>query len=570
MLHSWRDRMFKTTVDELLEKETTQLTDLLEESDLLQECKYLNAKLLDFLTRPENLVALCTYISQPQPQTGDNTVMKYPYVACEILCSEVSTIVDAIFAQQEHQQIPASELPVSEVNGEEGNSEEAVAAPTVYVRYPLLDMVFSYVSAEPPLPLEQANYCARVCQSFLQKRTIETLDFLKSKPDFVQNLVRNLSHAPTLEFLIKFIRLEESTESCGAVQWLCDCSLVDHLTSLFFPQQSNEVYEVASQALSDIIVAASNASSPSLIIYQLQTDEIAAKYFDLILCEQATGGGGVTYGLPPMTLLFTLLSATTLETMTPLNDLPGLFHTVIAYYGRFSQLLEMETEQIEGSFTAITPYEAQLIQPLGLSKLRICEFISAFLRTNFACVMDTFINAPILPTILDLFFKYHWHSLLHYSVLEMLSGLLNSQHPDLICHVLQDCRFLARILEVERENAIEEEQTGFSRGYMGTVTKLATAINYLASSEEYEIAPRIFQILSETEGWDIYTNGILATRQRKEAGLLGGRRPVPLPPHRIDENGSVIPLPPGAQPENGVDSFAGTQFEQDNFQEPVA
>lgn len=54
-------------VDKLLEKEDVTLTELLEEDDVLQECKAQNQRLLLFLTQDSNLQTLISLITHEPP-----------------------------------------------------------------------------------------------------------------------------------------------------------------------------------------------------------------------------------------------------------------------------------------------------------------------------------------------------------------------------------------------------------------------------------------------------------------------------------------------------------------------
>eukprot|EP01051_Picozoa_sp_SAG22_P020910 SAG22_NODE_4407_length_1279_cov_22.813559_2_plen_81_part_00 len=63
-------------VDTLLGKEDVTLIELLDEDDLIQECKSLNNKLVDFLAKGENVQKLVDYIVvEPPADAGDE--LKY-------------------------------------------------------------------------------------------------------------------------------------------------------------------------------------------------------------------------------------------------------------------------------------------------------------------------------------------------------------------------------------------------------------------------------------------------------------------------------------------------------------
>ena len=58
-------------LDTLLEREDLSLPELLDEEDVLQECKVVNRKLLDFLLRPLHLQAMVAWVTQEPPASGE-------------------------------------------------------------------------------------------------------------------------------------------------------------------------------------------------------------------------------------------------------------------------------------------------------------------------------------------------------------------------------------------------------------------------------------------------------------------------------------------------------------------
>jgi len=74
------------------------LEQLLEEEDLLQECKSQNTKLLDFLVDPENMMKLIGFvIDMPSESDSEMRRFKFPYVASEVLCCDFQSIRDVMF-----------------------------------------------------------------------------------------------------------------------------------------------------------------------------------------------------------------------------------------------------------------------------------------------------------------------------------------------------------------------------------------------------------------------------------------------------------------------------------------
>ena len=52
---------------------------------MVQECKALNGRLIEFLKRPENVAKLVTYVTEPASMTAeDKRQFKYPFASCEV------------------------------------------------------------------------------------------------------------------------------------------------------------------------------------------------------------------------------------------------------------------------------------------------------------------------------------------------------------------------------------------------------------------------------------------------------------------------------------------------------
>lgn len=73
----WKFDLHTTShIDTLLEKEDVTLTEVMDEDDVLQECKAQNHKLVDFLLRPQCMEDLVTFITQ-EPSTDVEEKVKY-------------------------------------------------------------------------------------------------------------------------------------------------------------------------------------------------------------------------------------------------------------------------------------------------------------------------------------------------------------------------------------------------------------------------------------------------------------------------------------------------------------
>eukprot|EP00967_Tisochrysis_lutea_P057918 scaffold73494_cov35-Tisochrysis_lutea.AAC.4 len=90
-----------SSIDTLLASEDGfTLEQLLDEDDLLQECKSQNDKLVEFLAQPDNMSKMIDYVvDMPKESDSEARRFKFPYVSSEVLCCDLQMIRDVIFAQ---------------------------------------------------------------------------------------------------------------------------------------------------------------------------------------------------------------------------------------------------------------------------------------------------------------------------------------------------------------------------------------------------------------------------------------------------------------------------------------
>jgi SIT4-associating protein SAP185/190 len=215
-----------STIDSLLEKPDVTVDELLDESDLIQELKSQNSKLIEFLRDENVLDRLLQYTilpkvpeEEPAPDLDaeedkdtasanplnsffkgkrrsrsksikdlddeskeDKQRTKYAYVACEVLSSEVWSIAEALLENRE-----------------------------CMLRF------WRYLKRDSPLDSVQANYFTRVNESLLDKKGDEMMDFFKSIPDVVPDMLRHVDCPTIMDLLLKIISLERTEAGHGII-----------------------------------------------------------------------------------------------------------------------------------------------------------------------------------------------------------------------------------------------------------------------------------------------------------------------------------------------------------------
>ena len=215
-----------STLDSILDKPDVTLEDLLDESDLIQELKQHNSKLIEYLRDEKILRRLLEYAvapESPKPEDdgeeesdeeptirekslspfrrnkeskekskrqeereewdkADKARQKNAYIASEILASETWSIIESLMENQHH-----------------------------------LRAFWEFLSREPPLEPSLAGYFTKINETLLDKKTAETLQFVKSQPDVVKSMLKHVDCPMVMDLLLKIISMEKSEGGMGIV-----------------------------------------------------------------------------------------------------------------------------------------------------------------------------------------------------------------------------------------------------------------------------------------------------------------------------------------------------------------
>ena len=241
-----------STLDSILDKPEVTTEELLEESDLIQEPKQQNSKLIEFLRDEPVLKKLLNYVVADKPpedapvksepaspkspekeerysffskgkgRSRDKSMSKkdgegeteqekkeaqrkkYAYVACEVLSSEVWSITEAILEQQDH-----------------------------------LREFWQYMHRPAPLDALQAGYFTKVNEALLDKKTEEMLAFFKSLDGIVPAMLQHVDCPMVMDLLLKIISLEKHEGGAGIVDWLQQQNLIPLLLGYLSPEHNS-------------------------------------------------------------------------------------------------------------------------------------------------------------------------------------------------------------------------------------------------------------------------------------------------------------------------------------------
>jgi hypothetical protein len=214
-------------IDELLQKDEVVLEDLLRQDDILQECKYMNGALIDYLSERDTVEKLIQYVIMPPPDTDGtkpaadaNDSIIFPYIASELFACEVVTMLDAMFAHPE-----------------------------------LLRLLFSFLDRPTPLEPGTASYFRKLVVVLIQRKYAQLVQFIQGEPDILQKMINHIGLYSVMELLI-MIGWDDGLGQVNDVHWLHEENVIPLLVEKLDPKYADEteVHVNAARALVDVVV----------------------------------------------------------------------------------------------------------------------------------------------------------------------------------------------------------------------------------------------------------------------------------------------------------------------------
>ncbi|KIM86236.1 hypothetical protein PILCRDRAFT_65387 [Piloderma croceum F 1598] len=222
-----------SSIDSLLDKDDVVLEAILDEDDLLQECKAQNTRLIDYFQRVDVLQRLLAYVTG-QIEGDEKGRFKYPYVATEVLCSEIWSIVETCI----------------------GSSDQILT--------PFWETVLDRSPEDMKMQMTMASHFAKINAVFLNKKPIEMLAFIQSQTNIVERLLCHIETPAFVDLLVRIMQLDEHPSGAGVLEWLSSENLVGRLIDLLSPLHSSDMQTVVSELIKGIISMASPSPGAGL------------------------------------------------------------------------------------------------------------------------------------------------------------------------------------------------------------------------------------------------------------------------------------------------------------------
>uniref|UniRef100_A0A8D0WIP9 Protein phosphatase 6 regulatory subunit 2 n=2 Tax=Sus scrofa TaxID=9823 RepID=A0A8D0WIP9_PIG len=467
-------------IDKLLDQEDVTLRELMDEDDILQECKAQNRRLLDFLCRPQCMEELVNLVTQdPALDVEEKVRFKYPNTACELLTCDVPQINDRL-----------------------GGDET------------LLNLLYDFLDREPPLNPLLASFFSKTIGNLIARKTEQVIVFLRKKDKFISLVLKHIGTSALMDLLL---RLVSCVEPAGlrheVLQWLNEEKVIQRLVELIHPSQDEDSQSNASQTLCDIVRLGreqggqrQEAPEPDPLLTDC-VEQLLRNMFDGAQTEGCLVSG-------------TQVLLTLLETRRPGTE--GLVDSCSQGLDRLCAvssgvLLGIEPRLKDFHQLLLSPPKKKAIlttigvleEPLGNARLHGARLVAALLHTNTPSINQELCRLNTMGLLLDLFFKYTWNNFLHFQVELCVAAILShaaredravasgpevgaepaassrdpetpqpaASHPEdtMVTHLFHKCCLVQRILEAWEANDHTQAAGGMRRGNMGHLTRIANA-----------------------------------------------------------------------------------------------
>ncbi|XP_010488242.1 PREDICTED: serine/threonine-protein phosphatase 6 regulatory subunit 3 isoform X1 [Camelina sativa] len=475
-------------VETILDKENFTLEELLDEEEIIQECKALNSRLINFLRDKAQVEQLLRYIVVEPPQDADSKrAFKFPFISCEIFTCEIDVILKTLVEDEE-----------------------------------LMDLLFSFLEPNRPHSALLAGYFSKVVVCLMIRKTAALMNYVKGHQNVFCQLVDLIGITSIMEVLVRLVGADDHVypNFLDVMQWLADSNLLEMIVDKLKPSSPPEVQANAAETLCAI---ARNA--PSALATQLSSPGYVARIFGHAL-EDSHSKSSLVHSLSVCTSLLDPRRSASSSSMFNSyrgqhmfeSPVPVSPETISAMLPKLSDLLMLLT--VASDSTVLPTTYGELRPPLGKHRLKIVEFIAVLLKTGSEAAQNELVSSGTIKRTLDLFFEYPYNNALHHQVESIILSCLENKSDVMVNHILRECNLIGKFLSSDRDSNLSgDSQPTFAAtgkkpprvGYVGHITRISNKISQLSNSNG-----QIKTYLQENSEWNEWQGSVLQERNTVE------------------------------------------------------
>ncbi|CBI16320.3 unnamed protein product, partial [Vitis vinifera] len=475
-------------VESVLDKENFTLEELLDEEEIIQECKALNSRLINFLRDRAQVELLLRYIVEEPPEDTENKrAFKFPFIACEIFTCEIDVIFKTLVEEDE-----------------------------------LMDLLFSFLEPNRPHSTLLAGYFSKVVVCLMLRRTVSLMNYVQAHQNVFRQLVDLIGITSIMEVLVRLVGADDHVypNFMDVMQWLAESNLLEMIVDKLSPSSPPEVHANAAETLCAI-----TRNAPSALATKLSSPSFVGRIFDHAL-EDSHSKSGLVHSLsvcislldPKRTVsspfIQSIRSQHMYESHIPVN--PETVGAMLPKLGDLLMLLNVSSDE-----KVLPTTYGELRPPLGKHRLKIVEFIAVLLRTGNEIAEKELVSSGTIQRVLDLFFEYPYNNSLHHHVESIILSCLESKNTIIVDHLFRECDLIGKILQSDKHPIISGNlnqptipaagRNAPRAGNLGHITRISNKLGQLGSSNS-----RIQAFLQENSEWNEWQTTVLQERNAVE------------------------------------------------------
>ncbi|CAI9266258.1 unnamed protein product [Lactuca saligna] len=449
-------------VESVLDKENFTLEELLDEEDIIQECKALNSRLINFLRDRAQVEQLLQYIIVESQEDADSKrTFKFPFIACEIFTCEIDVIFKALVEDEE-----------------------------------LMNLLFSFLEPTRPHSALLAGYFSKVVICLMVRKTVPLMNYVQAHQYVFQQLVDLIGITSIKEVLVRLVGGDDHMypNYAEVMQWLADSNLLEMIVDKLNPSAPPEVHANAAETLCAI-----TRTAPSPLASRLSSSSYVTRIFGHAL-EDSHSKSGLVHSL-----------SVCISLLDPKKSAPSsIFNSF-----RGQHMYESPVQVNQETVGAMLPKLGDLLMLLNVS------LDDKILATSYGQLKPPLekelIASGTIQRVLDLFFEYPFNNALHHHVESIIYSCLESRNDTMMDHLFQDCSLITKIQQADNYPTLNQPTlVALGRnpprvGNLGHVTRIANKIIQLANSDS-----RIQTHIKESSEWSEWQTTVLQERNMVE------------------------------------------------------
>ncbi|KAI4334391.1 hypothetical protein L6164_019090 [Bauhinia variegata] len=476
-------------VEAILDKENFTLEELLDEEEIIQECKALNSRLINFLRDRAQVEQLVRYIVDEPPEDAESKrAFKFPFIACEIFTCEIDVILKTLVEEEE-----------------------------------LMNLLFSFLEPDRSHSTLLAGYFSKVVVCLMIRKTVALMNYVQAHQNVFRQLVDLIGITSIMEVLVRLVGADDHVypNFIDVMQWLAESNLLEMIVDKLSPSSPPEVHANAAETLCTIT---RNASSTLAI--KLSSPSFVARILSHAL-EDSHSKSSLVHSLSvcislldpkrsavPSPLFHSFRSQPIYEAPIPVN--PDTIGAMLPKLGELLMLLNVSSDE-----KVLPTTYGELRPPLGKHRLKIVEFIAVLLGTGNEVAEKELVSSGTIRQVIDLFFQYPYNNSLHHHVESIIFSCLESKTDAIVDHLLQECDLIGKVLQADKHPILSGDNSQpttpaagkrvLRAGNIGHITRIANKLVSLANNQS-----RIQACLQENSEWKEWQATILQERNAVE------------------------------------------------------